>query len=138
MDFTAAVTVNNPFGEGKVEVDDLDFTVKPAAGDARAKPEAAVAQLPSELKEGTWVEIVSKSGKGTRALAKLSYITPLKTRYLFVDRNGKTVLECSRAELARKFELAEIAVTKEVSEAPLFDRIVGDLVSKLAGTSSSR
>ena len=26
--------------------------------------------------------------------AELSFISPLKTRYLFVDRQGKTVLEC--------------------------------------------
>ncbi|HWQ39242.1 MAG TPA: DUF1631 family protein [Burkholderiales bacterium] len=129
-DSTAAVTVNNPFGDGKVEVDDLDFTIKPAAGTDRAKPEAKPAELPANLVVGTWVEIREKD---TRRLGKLAFVSPLKTRYLFVDRQGKTALECSRAELARRIKLGEVAITEQTPETPLFDRIVSDLVGKLGG-----
>lgn len=129
-DSTAAVTVNNPFGDGKVQVDDLDFTVKPAAGTDRAKPEAKPAELPADLAVGTWVEIRERD---TRRLGRLAFISPLKTRYLFVDRQGKATLECSRAELARRFKAGEAVITQQSPETPLFDRIVGDLVSKLGG-----
>ena len=60
--------------------------------------------------------------------AKLSYVSPMKNRYLFLDRGGKTVLECSRAELARRMRVGDAAV---MDEAPLFDRIMGGLVSKM-------
>jgi hypothetical protein len=52
----------------------------------------------------------------------------MKTSYLFVDRNGKTVLECSRAELARRYRLKEVV---DIDEAPLFDRIMTGLVGKM-------
>jgi hypothetical protein len=65
--------------------------------------------------------------------AKLSFISPLKTRYLFVNRQGKTTLECSRAELVRRCRLGEVTVTQEVADPPLFDRLMDDLVNKLGG-----
>jgi hypothetical protein len=80
------------------------------------------------------VEIREKSETDTRTRAKLSFITPLKTRYLFVNRQGKTVLECSRAELARRFRLGEVAVSVEVPEVTLFDRIADGLLGRLGGS----
>jgi hypothetical protein len=131
LDFTPAVTVNNPFGEGKIEVDDLDFTTKPAGGPARAKAGAPDSDLPAELVVGTWVDIRDKDNHRP---AKLSFVSPLKTRYLFMNRQGKITLECSRAELVRRFRLGEITITAETaSEAPLFDRLMGGLVNKLGG-----
>jgi hypothetical protein len=52
----------------------------------------------------------------------------MKTSYIFVDRNGSTVLECSRAELARRYRLKEVV---DMDEAPLFDRIMTGLVGKM-------
>ena len=131
MDFTAPITVQNPFGGGKVEVQDLDFTTKTAASPAAAKRDATPAELPRELALGTWVGIRETSEQEARKSAKLSYISPLKTRYLFVDRQGKNILDCSRAELARRFQLGEVVIMAEVPEVPLFDRITQGLVGKL-------
>ena len=141
LDFTAPVTVQNPFGGGKVQVEDLDFTAKPAAGAAGAagaKRDATPAQLPANLAVGTWVGIREKSEKDPRRSAKLSYISPLKTRYLFVDRQGKTMLDCSRAELASRFQIGEIVIMDKVPEVPLFDRITEGLVGKLGGGKTPR
>ena len=138
VNFNAAVTINNPFGQGEVQVDDLDFTTKPAAGTARAKQDAGHATVPENLTAGTWVAIRTKGEKDTLSLAKLSYVSPLKSRYLFVDRHGKTTLECSRTELARRFSLGELVITKEVSEPPLFDRLAAGLVGKLGGPKAPR
>lgn len=121
--------MKNPFGEGKVEVDDLDFTTKPAAAPARGKPEADP-DLPANFVVGTWVDIRDKD---SHRPAKLTFVSPLKTRYLFVNRQGKNTLECSRAELVRRLRLGEITIAKETPDAPLFDRLMGDLVNKLAG-----
>ena len=65
--------------------------------------------------------------------AKLAYVSPLKTRYLFVDRQGKTVLECSPAILAKRFRDGEIVIEDPASEASLFDRTMGGVVGKLRG-----
>jgi hypothetical protein len=132
LDFTAAVTVKNPFGGGEVQVNDLDFT-QPAGKGSGTKREADPAALPDDLAVGSWVEIRDKGVEGHK-LAKLSFVTPLKTRYLFVNRRGSTVLECSRAELARRIKLGEIVVTVEAAEVPLFDRIAGGVIGKLAGS----
>jgi hypothetical protein len=131
LDFVPAVTVKNPFGEGEVVVNDLDLDFTQPAKTTGAKQEADAA-LPENLGVGSWVEIRDKGD--SRQLAKLSFVTPLKTRYLFVNRRGKTVLECSRAELARRFKLGEIAMTVEATEPPLFDRIAEGVLGKLAGS----
>lgn len=129
LDFTAPVTVQNPFGGGKVQVEALDFAPKPAAG----KREAVVAELPGGLAVGIWVGIREKGEKDPRKSAKLSYVSPLKTRYLFVDRQGKTVLDCTRTDLARRFQSGDVMIMDEVPEVPLFERITGGLVGKLGG-----
>ena len=133
LEFTAAITVNNPFGGGEVQVDDLDFTTKSTADAKRAAHRADNAQLPGTLKEGTWVKIRETGEKDSGQPAKLSYISPLKTRYLFVDRQGKTVLECSAAVLAKRFRGGQIVIEEPASEAPLFDRIMGRVVGNLRG-----
>jgi hypothetical protein len=134
LDFTAPVTVRNPFGEGHIRVDDLDASAPSGGKTAVAKPDTDYAAIPESLLVGTWVEIREKSETDTRTRAKLSFITPLKTRYLFVNRQGKTVLECSRAELARRFRLGEVAVSVEVPEVTLFDRIADGLLGRLGGS----
>ena len=133
LDFRAAITVNNPFGGGEVEVDDLDFTTKPTTDVKRAAQGADNAGLPGNLKQGTWVKIRATGKKDSGQPAKLSYISPLKTRYLFVDRQGKTVLECSAAVLAKRFRDGEIVIEEPASEASLFDRTMGGVVGKLRG-----
>lgn len=131
LDLTAPVTVPNPFGEGEVEVNDLDFTVQLRAKSDGAKP---VSPLPPELKLGTWVNIVRKHGKEKVQIAKLTFISPLKTRYLFADRHGKTALECSQAELVRLFQLQEVTLGKEPVEPPLFDRLAEGVMGKLGAS----
>ena len=133
LDFKAAITVNNPFGGGEVEVDDLDFTIKPTADPKRAAPGADTSGLPVNLKQGIWVKLYAAGKKDSGKPAKLSYISPLKTRYLFVDRQGKTVLECSPAVLAKRFRDGEIVIEEPASEASLFDRTMGGVVGKLRG-----
>ena len=103
------------------------------AGVPSAKRVAPADELPADLKVGTWVGIRDKGENVRRSSARLSYISSLKTRYLFVDRHGKASLDCSRAELARRFRDREVVIMDELPEVPLFDRITDGLVGKLGG-----
>lgn len=136
LDFTSTITVRNPFGGGQVQVDEVNFADLPGASPTQARQAAKDAELTGKLAEGTWVEIREKSqgsDEETRRPARLSYISPMKNSYLFVDRQGKTALECSRAELARRMRLGNVVI---MDEAPLFDRIMGGLVGKLGGAAA--
>ena len=86
------------------------------AGVPSAKRVAPADELPADLKVGTWVGIRDKGENVRRSSARLSYISSLKTRYLFVDRHGKASLDCSRAELARRFRDREVVIMDELPE----------------------
>ena len=146
LDFSSPVTVGNPFGTGKVDVssDDLDFTDAPEAP-ALAPPPAAAADaprpakrsripaihLPAGIVAGTWVEILTDAGSERREAALLQYVSPKKSHFLFVDRRGNKVYECSRSMLARRLKLGEIALLEGEPDASLFDRILEGLFGKL-------
>jgi hypothetical protein len=150
LDFTAPVVVENPFGEGgQVEVvsEDLDFTAAsaPAAVELEAAPaEGAAAPaaparpkrvrettipLPARMVEGAWVEILDESDR--KQSARLHYVSPMKSHFLFVDRKGHKVYECSRSMLARRLNNLEIAILDGEPDASLFDRIMEGLFGKL-------
>ncbi len=152
LDFTAEITVN--VGGSEVKVDELDFTdaapaLAPAAAagpikagvDPKAAPGGLVAgkkpakdfALPSKLKEGSWVGIrpVSQNPDEPRQPAKLFYMSPLKSRFLFCDRAGKTVLECNRGDLARRFKMRELILLSESPDTSFFDRILRGVMGKL-------
>jgi hypothetical protein len=153
LDFTSEITVKNPFGAGEVvQVDELDFTdaapaLAPAAPKAEAKPEPKGAKpapekekkppkelaLPSKLKEGAWVGIRAdtQDPDEPRQPAKLLYMSPLKSRFLFCDRGGKKVLECNRADLSKRFKLREIVMIPGDTDASLFERILKGVMSTL-------
>jgi hypothetical protein len=155
-DFEAPIAVK--IGNEVVQVektDELDFTEAPApvvaaapaaapgkaaaagaAASAGAKPVVArepqkEVKLPSKLKEGVWVGIRGKGPDDPRQPAKLLYVSPLKSRFLFADKSGKTVLECTRVELAKRFKLRELVILAESPDASLFERIINGVLGKL-------
>ena len=145
LDFTAPVTVNNPFGEGQVAVssEDLDFTPHPDA--AKSAPELEPAKkegkaastkprdtirLPSRMVVGAWVEVLDADG-ATRTPARLHYVSPMKSHFLFVDRKGRKVFECSRSMLARRLKLGEVGLLDGEPDESLFDRIMDGIFGKL-------
>jgi len=135
------VKIRNPYGEGEVEVASLDFTAQPADPKKRAATKAAVAsslavEPPQNLEMGSWVKFQPKDdGEAPRA-AKLLFVSPKKTRYLFSDRRGKDILELTRAEIVRRLRTGEAVRLDEEPEEPLFDRIMGGIVGKLRTTGS--
>ena len=133
LDFTKSITIKNPFGAGQVHVEELESTDVLAADTPRAKGEVNDVEFINNLKEGTWVEFREKSEKDAHRPAKLSYISPLRSSFLFVDQQGKTVKECSRTELGRLVRLGMVVVVDVVvEEAPLFDRMMAGVIGKLS------
>jgi len=134
LDFSEAVTVKNPFGEGEVSVSslDLDFTAI-EGGDASAKGESL--DPVAGLVVGTWVEFRETTRPTPRRPGRLIFVTPRKTRYLFAfDRAGKDIIPCTPAELARRFKIGDAVIVEEPHDESLFDRIMRGLVGKLRAT----
>jgi hypothetical protein len=131
LDFSTSITVQNPFGGGEVSVDSLDFTATETA--ARARREASGANPLADLTMGTWVEFREAGDPTVRRPVKLIFVSPRKTRYLFaVDRVGKDIIECTSAEISRRFRAGEAVFMDGPPQDSLFDRIMSGLVGKLS------
>jgi hypothetical protein len=85
--------------------------------------------MASSLRAGAWVEF--RDSEDNRTQAKLSYISPLKGTYLFINRQGRKVAEYSLYQLAREFRCGNAQVMDGV---PLFDRAMSSLVGVLRMT----
>ncbi|MCP1374112.1 DUF1631 domain-containing protein [Dyella lutea] len=79
------------------------------------------------MRPGTWLEF--KPAEGAPERAKLSWISPMSGRYLFVNRRGLKVGDYSPQELAAT--LAEGRASVLASNA-LFDRAMDAIVGKLS------
>jgi uncharacterized protein DUF1631 len=132
----APVTVKNPYGEGNVEVVDLDFTPQPVDQDKRASAKEALmsslaVEPPANMAKGSWVEFRPKEEGAERRAAKVLFVSPKKTRYLFSDRQGENILELSRAEIVRRLRSGEAVRLDEEPAEPLFDRFMSGVMGKL-------
>jgi len=119
----------------------------PDSVDAIASPDvAAAADTPEEddgldaddpavasvraLQVGNWIEFRSDEDRpGERA--KLSWISPISGKYLFVNRRGLKVADKTTAQLAREFAGGHAIVLEEL---PLFDRALDAIVERLRKT----
>ena len=97
---------------------------------------ATDARQPDDLKQGDWVEF-RQAGQEERRPARLIFISPRKTRYIFSDRNEKDYIECTAPEIARRLRAGEAVVMEEEPEVPFFERIMGGVMSKMRGAAPS-
>jgi hypothetical protein len=79
-----------------------------------------------ELKVGQWLEFTGEDGSTDRA--KLSWISPISGRYLFVNRRGLKVADHSLAGLAQGFANG---TARLLDSALLFDRAMDAIVERL-------
>jgi hypothetical protein len=79
-----------------------------------------------DLKVGTWIEFIEESG--ARERAKLSWISPISSKYLFVNRRGLKVCDKTVGALAVEVRRGSAVVLEEV---PLFDRALDAIVARL-------
>ena len=124
LDFTTVV-VKNPFGEGEIQVGEIELPAVPGAPAAAVKEGDEHSRRASSLTVGTWLEFRDDK---QRHQVKLSYVSPFKTEYLFVNRQGKTVGEYSLYELAAEMRAGRAVVMEQV---PLFDRAMNGLMGAL-------
>ena len=79
---------------------------------------------------GAWVSVEDRHLRQERP-ARLHYVSPLKSHFLFVDRQGNKVYECSRTMLAGRIALGEVVLLPGEPDASLFDRIMEGIFGKL-------
>ena len=84
------------------------------------------------IKAGTWIEFVDENGQRERA--KLSWISPISAKYLFVNRRGLKVCDKTAASLAEELRSGTTTILEEV---PLFDRALDAIVAKLRDAGSA-
>ncbi|MBN8479998.1 MAG: DUF1631 domain-containing protein [Xanthomonadales bacterium] len=84
------------------------------------------------MKVGTWIEFIDETGNRERA--KLSWISPISSKYLFVNRRGLKVGDKTVAALAVELRRGTALVLEEV---PLFDRALDAIVERLRQTQAN-
>jgi hypothetical protein len=107
-------------GSGAVDEDEA------AASAAAVEHEDEHVVAVRELKVGTWIEFVDTAG--ARERAKLSWISPISSKYLFVNRRGLKVCDKTVVALAGELRAGQAIVLEEV---PLFDRALDAIVARL-------
>ncbi len=80
------------------------------------------------MKVGDWVEFGSVDSDAKQR-AKLSWISPISHKYLFVDRKGLKVVDKTIAALATELAAGSLGLLK--NNPPLFDRALGAIVERL-------
>ncbi|MFO1314634.1 MAG: DUF1631 family protein [Burkholderiales bacterium] len=101
-----------------------------AAVPAPAAPPAPVVNVHdfvSEMAVGTWLAF-TKEGKTVNA--RLTWVSPLRTKYLFTSRSRARAFVYTPEELAYEIGAGEIALV--VEPVPLFDRAVSAALDSLA------
>lgn len=78
------------------------------------------------LKVGVWIEFRPAAGRAERA--KLSWISPISSKYLFVNRKGLKVADRTVWSLAAEFRAGRALLLEDV---PLFDRALDAIVERL-------
>lgn len=122
--------------EGPLPIpDSIQPIVEQEAPALQAEREAATAPPPEipqleqvyALKPGTWLEFCPTGAPAERA--KLSWISPMSGRYLFVNRRGLKVADYAPHELAAALAAGSARV---LPAEPLFDRALDAIVDRLS------
>ena len=103
---------------------------KPTAATPEDSPEI---QRVRALKVGTWVEFEADTERPERA--KLSWISPISGKYLFVNRRGLKVADKTLDQLAGELDSGKTVVLEEL---PLFDRALDAIVARLREAQAER
>ncbi len=114
-DAQPAITDAAPDADDDLDSDEMSVDV-----------DADTLQAVRDLKIGSWVEFVDDTG--TRERAKLSWISPISGKYLFVNRRGLKVADRTAVQLASELLSGRAMILEEV---PLFDRALDAIVDRL-------
>ncbi len=108
---------------------------QPEQSGAQADPEEEIAdhfyEIARAMKVGTWIEFKHVEGRAERA--KLSWISPISNKYLFVNRKGLKVADKTVWALATELRSGRALLLEDV---PLFDRALDAIVERLKSSVS--
>ncbi len=103
------------------------------AGHATLDYDPALAERMRALEIGTWLQLTSESGRTEPA--KVSWVSPISARLLFVNRRGIRVLVASAEELAAMAKLGKVQL-READTA--FEDAMHQVIGRLkSGTQSA-
>ncbi len=125
------VKVRNPFGDGDIEVEEVNFGDLPGFAPSGSAPGAALdpaVQTVNAMKEGDWVEIRLEGRDAVQA--RLSLVSPYRGTFVFSNRKGQKVAEYSLYQVTSYIRNGQLT---PIEASPLFDRAFGNLVSLLRG-----
>ncbi|HVF65648.1 MAG TPA: DUF1631 family protein [Casimicrobiaceae bacterium] len=118
----------------KIEADDgpsSPQTIPAAVGTARGRPQLNarnVHDFVNEMAVGTWMSI--KGDDGNKVNARLTWVSPLRTKYIFTSRSRGRAFMFTPEELAWEINAGNAALVLE--PVPLFDRAVSAALDTLA------
>jgi hypothetical protein len=110
-----------------LDADPVDTEPEPAPDQPVVHTANSELEQVEQLKPGTWLEFCPTGDAVTRA--KLSWISPMSGRYLFVNRRGLKVGDYAPHELAAALAAGSARI---LSSQPLFDRAMGAIVDRLS------
>lgn len=116
--------------ENDTAVEEIVMRTAPDGDAAAESVEAIDDEFMSQaksMKVGTWVEF-NNTEAATKERAKLSWISPITGKYLFVNRKGLKVADKTVFALATEMRRGSTIVLEEV---PLFDRALDAIVARL-------
>jgi hypothetical protein len=122
----AAAAVPAPATQSPVEEIVLNTSARDNAPEEHYDEDDEFLKAAREIKVGTWVEFADE--EGNRERAKLSWISPISSKYLFVNRRGLKVCDKTVFALAAELRRGSTIVLEEV---PLFDRALDAIVARL-------
>ena len=108
----------------------LSSPLATAIAEAEGKPMGEHDQyleLAETMTRGMWVEFTEEND--ALVFAKLSWVSPLRGKYLFTHRNGLKAFSLTREELAQRFR---DDTARPVESEPLLDRAFSDVMSRLS------
>jgi len=79
-----------------------------------------------EIKIGTWIDLAAEDGK--LHPAKLSWVSPISSRLMFVNRRGVRILVASLEELAAMKKLGTLALR---AQEQVFDQVLHRVMDRL-------
>jgi hypothetical protein len=89
-------------------------------------PAVTVHDYVSEMAVGTWLSFMKE---GQSVNARLTWVSPLRTKYLFTSRSRARAFVYTPEELAYEISAGEVSLV--VEPVPLFDRAVSAALNEL-------
>ena len=115
-----------PLAESMADLEDDPASVEPEAAAIAPEVREELERV-NALKPGTWLEFNSDDEHFERA--KLSWVSPMSGRYLFVNRRGLKVADYSPYELATVMAEGHARI---LASNALFDRAMDAIVDRLS------